>query len=187
MNLCSTNLVHTVAVFMGKIIYHMSKIFILCSICLVIFPNKMRSLLCLMKFYPGIYGKNFLSTGFWDSPQPLQFFLWVGSLLFNRCQGIKQGLGSTEAAQMVTDERIVLAFFDPRVPFWMLELMAFMLNLFHKPNTCPLGKPDFNPVILCLNLFIPNSPSFYIQLSKFMASVWCCGAILKEDPAQVIC
>ena len=71
----------------------------------------------------------------------------------------------------LTEEMIVLALFDPLVPFWMLELMVFMHNSFHKSNTCPLGKPDVNPVILCLNLFIHNSLSLYIQSSKFMASV----------------
>ena len=85
-----------------------------------------------------------------------------------RAKGIKQGFGNTQAAMLLRHEwklikeMIVMVFFDPRLSFWMLELMAFMLNPFHKPNACPLGKPDFNPVILC---FIYSFP--ILRLSIF--------------------
>ena len=49
-------------------------------------------------------------------------------------KGIKQGFGNTQAAMLLRHEwnlikeMIVLVFFDPRISFWMLELMAFMLH-----------------------------------------------------------
>ena len=90
------------------------------------------------------------------------------SICWNESQGIKQGFGNTQAAMLqrhewnLIKEMIVLVFFDPWVPFRMLELMMFMLHSFDKPNPYPLGKLDFNPVFRYL-----NKPSPILDLSIF--------------------
>ena len=85
-----------------------------------------------------------------------------------RAKGIKQGFGNTQAAMLLGHEwnfireMIVMVFFDPRLSFWMLELMAFMLHSFGKLNPYPIGKLDFNSVIRC-----HNKPSPILGLSIF--------------------